>query len=128
MVEALKRAQTAAREAIEELYYTGTCTVIEYQDVTDEEMGTTYQEEVTVLKDQPCKISFESVTSAAPTDTASNISQGVQLFIAPNITIKAGSKVVVNQNEIQGVYYASGEPAVYATHQEIKLELFRGWA
>ena len=54
--------------------------------------------------------------------------QGTKLFIAPEIKVKPGSKIVVEQNGVTTEYSASGVPAVYPSHVEIKLELFRGWA
>ena len=62
------------------------------------------------------------------TDTAASVTQGLKLFLAPEIRVKPGSKVIVTQNGITGAYSASGEPAVYSTHQEIVLELSGRWA
>lgn len=128
MVKALEAARKAARKAQEALYYEGLCTIIEYQDVTDEETNITRQEEVTVIENQPCKLSFEKLNAVVQTDTAAAISQGTKLFIAPEVEVKGGSKIVVVQNGVTTEYSASGEAAVYPTHKEIMLELFRGWA
>lgn len=116
-----------ARKAIESTY-TGICTVSEYQSVKDEKTGITRQREVVVAEKLPCRLSFESKTAAVPSETVSAVAQGVRLFIAPEITVKSGSKVTVTQNGITTEYAASGAPAVYITHQELMLELFRGWA
>lgn len=120
-------ARNAARKAIESTYE-GVCSIVEYKAVTDEETKITRQTEVTVLENQPCKLSFEKLNAVVQTETAAAISQGTKLFISPEITIKGGSKIVVVQNGITGEYSASGEPAVYHSHQEIMLELFKGWA
>lgn len=120
-------ARNAARKAIESTYE-GVCSIVEYKAVTDEETKITRQAEVTVLENQPCKLSFEKLNAVVQTETAAAISQGTKLFISPEITIKGGSKIVVVQNGITGEYSASGEPAVYSSHQEIMLELFKGWA
>lgn len=128
MEAALEAARKAARAAHEALYYRGVCTVVEYQDITDDTTKITRQEEVTVLEDQPCNLSFEKLDSAVQTDTAAAISQGLKLFIAPEVTIKSGSKIIVTQNDITGEYALSGVPAIYPDHQEITLELFKGWA
>ena len=116
-----------ARKAIESTY-TGICTVSEYQSVKDEKTGITRQRDVVVAERLPCRLSFESKTAAMPSETVSAVAQVVRLFIAPEITVKNGSKVTVTQNGITTEYAASGVPAVYITHQEIMLELFRGWA
>lgn len=62
------------------------------------------------------------------TDTAAKLTQGTKLFIAPEIKIKPGSKIIVEQNGTTTEYSASGEPAVYFSHSEYMLELFKGWA
>lgn len=123
----LAAARKAARKAIESTYE-GVCSVVEYQAVTDEETKVTRHEEVTVLDNQPCKLSFEKLNAVVQTDTAAAISQGTKLFISPETTIKGGSKIVVTQNGVTGEYSASGEPAVYDSHKEIMLEQFKGWA
>lgn len=126
MVRAIEAARTAARKA-QEAFYEGTCTVIEYRNVMDETSKITRQKEVAVLENQPCKLSFENLCAAGQTETAATISQGLKLFLSPEITINSGSKLIVTQNGVTGEYSASGVPAVFPTHQEIVLELFRGW-
>ena len=126
-MKALDKARLKAREAIESLYE-GLCTVQEYMEVTGPQSKLTRHEEATVLEDQPCRLSFEGSPEAAQTETTTNISQSIKLFIAPEVRIKSGSKIVVTQHGVTTAYAASGAPAVYVTHQEIMLELFRGWA
>ena len=121
------KAKQAARRAQESLY-DGVCSVIEYKAVTDKKTKVTRHQEVTVLEDQPCRLSFEKKAVAVQTDTAAAVSQGVRLFVSPEVDIKSGSKIVVTQNGKTVEYKASGEPAVYFTHQEIELELFKEWA
>ena len=125
---ALNAARAAARQAIESTYYEGSCTILEYQEITDEITKITREEEVAVIENQPCKLSFEKINAAVQTETAAAISQGVKLFIAPEIKVKSGSKIIVNWCGDTYQYSCSGEPAIYPTHQEIQLELFRGWA
>lgn len=81
----------------------------------------------TVLEDQPCKLSFETLTSSNG-DPVATVSQSVKLFISPDVVIKAGSKIIVTQHGRTTEYSNSGVPAVYPTHQEIMLTLFNGWA
>ena len=127
MVKAMEAARKAARRA-QEATYEGICTIYEYRDVTDEKTKLSSEEEVAVIEDQPCKLSFEKLDSVVQTETAAVQAQGVKLFLAPEIALRSNSKIVVTQNGITNVYSASGIPAVYSTHQEIALELFRGWA
>lgn len=117
-----------ARAAIESTYK-GVCTVIERRGVRDEKSKITRKnEEVVIAEDQPCKLSFERINTVLQGDTAAGLSQSVKLFIAPEIQIKPGSKIIVEQNGVKTEYSASGEPAVFFSHCEIMLELFKGWA
>ena len=127
MVKAMEAARKAARRA-QEATYEGLCTIYEYRDVTDEKTKLSSEEEVAVIEDQPCKLSFEKLNSVVQTETAAVQAQGVKLFLAPEIAVGSNSKIVVTQNGITNEYSASGMPAVYSTHQEITLESFRGWS
>ncbi len=127
MGNAIQAAQKAARKAIESTYF-GLVTVSEYQKVKDPVTALTSYKEVVVLENQPCKLSFESITTAVQTEAATTISQATKLFISPDIVIKPGSKLTVTQTGVTTAYTGSGVPAVYPTHQEIMLELFESWA
>ena len=127
MVKAMEAARRAARRA-QEATYEGLCTIYECRDVTDEKTKLSSEEEVAVIEDQPCKLSFEKLNSVVQTETAAVQAQGVKLFLAPEIAVGSNSKIVVTQNGITNEYSASGVPAVYSTHQEITLESFRRWA
>lgn len=127
MVKVLEAARKAARRA-QEAMYEGLCTIVEYHTVRDEKTKLSEEREVVVMENLPCKLSFEKLDAASPTETATAISQGVKLFLSPEVRVNSGSKIIVTQNGITGEYSASGVPAVYATHQEIVLELFRGWS
>lgn len=127
MVKAMEAARRAARRA-QEATYEGICTIYECRDVTDEKTKLSSEEEVAVIEDQPCKLSFEKLNSVVQTETAAVQAQGVKLFLAPEIVVSSNSKIVVTQNGVTDEYSASGIPAIYSTHQEITLESFRGWA
>ena len=119
--------KSAARKAIESTY-DGVCSVAEYQAKKNPNTKITSHEEVTVLEYEPCRLSFEKLNAAVQTENAAAISLGAKLFVAHEVRINGGSKIIVSQNGVTGEYACSGEPAVYSTHQEIMLELFRGWA
>lgn len=124
----LTAAQKAARKAIESTY-NGVCTITCRRDVRDEITKITRKnEEVPIALNQPCKLSYEALNPAVQTDTVAKQAQGTKLFVAPEIDVKPGSKITVEQNGVTTEYFVSGEPAVYLSHQEIMLELFRGWA
>ena len=107
------------RKAIEMLYR-DKCTIVEYQPVKDPVTKRTNNKEVIVLENQPCKISYKTITSTTDEKVAKLV-QTIKLFISPDIEIKAGSKLIINNKE----YVMSGESAMYPNHQEIILELFK---
>lgn len=122
-----KNQMVKARKAIESLY-NGTCTITEYQKIQKTNKSTGFSE-VVVLENQPCRLSFQTVNSTSQTETgASALTQTVKVFLAPEINVKPGSKLTITQNQIITDYQSSGQPAHYSTHQEIILELFKGWS
>jgi len=127
VVSAVRAAQDAARRAQESLY-AGIMTVTEHQKVTDEESKLTSCKDVVVLEDQPCKLSFETLKQAAQSDSAAEVTQVIKLFLSPEVTVRAGSKITVTQDGVTADYTCSGIPAVYPTHQEILLDLSERWA
>ena len=116
----------AQRKAIESLYK-DCCEVVEYQKIKKENKSTG-QIEVSVLKNQPCRLSIENSTTTATADGAATIQQIIKLFISPEITVAPGSKIIVTRNGRTTSYKSSGFSAVYCSHQEVLLELFEGWA
>lgn len=107
----------------------GKCTVtVRNNDTIDENTGRVVVGEVDTYTDEPCRISFDTVNATQPENNAANIVQSITLFIDRAVVIPEGSKITVTQNGITAVYEKSGKPAVYSTHQEIPLEIFKGWA
>lgn len=111
------------RKAIESMYK-GVCTIIEFKGIKDPITKITTHNEVVVLENQPCRLSYKTVTSTTQT-TIPIETQTIKLFIAPDVVIKPGSKLVVTQNGKSMEFSRSGEPAVYTNHQEVMLELFK---
>lgn len=127
MVRAMEAAYRAARKAIESTY-SGVVTVTEHQKVKDPVTKLTEESDAVVLENHPCKLSFENVKAAVQSDSAAAIAQTTKLFVSPDVSIKAGSKITVTQAGVTIDYTCSGVPAVYPTHQEIVLDLFEDWA
>ncbi|MGO0986714.1 hypothetical protein ACTPEW_12330 [Clostridioides difficile] len=107
------------RKAIEMLYR-DKCTIVEYQPVKDHVTKRTNNKEVVALENQPCKLSYKNITSATDGKVA-KLEQTIKLFISPDIEIKAGSKLIINNKEC----VRSGESAIYPNHQEVVLELLK---
>lgn len=115
------------RKAIERLY-DDVCTVYEQMDVTDEDTKITEQEEVAVLENQKCKLSYQKIATTSNTTGAAEITTVTKLFISPNVVINPGSKIVVTHKGIVTEFCSSGVPAHYKSHQEIELKMFERWA
>ncbi len=120
------KARTKARKAIE-LLYEHTCIVVEYQNIKDPVTKITSSQEIPVLENQPCKLSYSTIKSVNQTESVGTVSQVVKIFVAPEVIIKPGSKIIVTHNGITESYKNSGLPAIYNSHQEITLEIFKGW-
>lgn len=121
--------QTAKIRRLIEKTYIGTCTISEYGKAPASDGSTEFQE-VIVLENHPCRLSFSSSppTNGNSDNTAQSLVQSTKIFISPDVNVKSGSKLVVTQNGVTKAYKGSGEPANYATHQEIIVDLFRGWS
>lgn len=116
----------AVRKAIESMYK-AQCTVYEYQSVQDADTKISDMQEVPVLTEQPCRLSFQTITDTSMIDGAGVPTQVIRLFLAPEIVIKPGCKIAITQNGRKTDYHLAGQPAVYTNHQEIVLNLFKGW-
>lgn len=123
----IEQARRAARKALERTYE-GRATVYEYREVRDPDTYLTDFKEVAVLEDQPCKLSFKTLDTTTDTGPVAAMTQGVKLFLSPDVTIAPGSKIIVTQTGVTTEYASSGVPAKYPTHQEIPLKLFDRWA
>lgn len=107
--------------------WVGQCTVIERQCVEDPVTKRTRYEEVTVLENLACHLSFSSSPATDGRPVAA-VTQSVKLFLAPEHEIKPGSKIIVTQRGRTETYKSSGVAEPYSDHQEILLELFERWA
>ena len=108
------------------ILWTGRCTIYEYRDVTDPETYQTTQQQVPVLVDEPCRLSYNYEQATNIQSGAAVVSQSITLFIRPDLEIKPGSFIEITQNNVTERYKGSGKPAVYTNHQEIILQLDEG--
>ena len=120
-------ALVKARKAIE-AFYSGTVDVVSYGKVKREN-HTTGMGETMLYKGQPCRVSYQSSSVIAPQENLAGAKgQNVKVFIAPELDIPAGCKMIITQDGLTVEYSASSERAHYPTHQEINLTLFEKWA
>lgn len=108
--------------------WTGRARIFEYQDTTDPITHQTTQEEVTLLSDEPCRMSYNYEQSTDVQNGTAVVSQSIRLFIRPDLVIKPGSVIEITQHGVTQKYKGSGSPAVYCNHQEITLELYNNEA
>ena len=108
---------------IYESTYCDSCSITE--NVKQKVDGVTSFHDEIVISNQPCKLSFESIPSTNESNTVASVVQSTKLFIAPEIKVKPGSKIDVTHLGVTASYKRSGKPAVYHTHQEIMLELWK---
>jgi hypothetical protein len=106
------------RSGIEKLY-TDTCTI--YGKVKQGSGSFTKYVDGVVIEDEPCRVSYETISESTQTTTTNNTSIVVKLFIPPDIEVKEGSKIKVTRNGRDFMYRSSGKPAYFTTHQEIVL-------
>ena len=117
----------AHKKAVQSLWV-GKATITVLDGVLTPANGRTEPTESVTVSDAPCRISHTTIKSTQPSEEAAAVAQSVTLYIDPSVDIPEGSKITVTQNGMTRDYERSGTPAVYSTHQEIPLELFRGWA
>lgn len=110
------------RKAIES-WYTDTCNITGTKKVQDGSI--TYFEDNVIIENQPCRLSYSKVTTTTDADGTSTINQTIKLFISPDIDIKAGCNIEVNRNGNKTMYKCSGMPAIYDTHQEVVLDIYK---
>ena len=125
--EAIKRAQRMHRKAIEATYY-GTCWIYGMHSVKDPVTKVTRQEEAIVQDGVACHLSYSNTAPAAGSDTVAGVAQTIKLFLAPELVVPPGCRIEVTQQGRTESYAQSGKAAVYSSHQEILLEIWKEYA
>ena len=125
--EAIKRAQRMHRKAIEATY-DGTCRIYGMQSVKAPVTKVTRQEEAIVQDGVACHLSYSNTAPAAGSDTVAGVAQTIKLFLAPELVVPPGCRIEVTQQGRTESYAQSGKAAVYSSHQEILLEIWKEYA
>lgn len=112
----------AARRAMERMYI-DTCTISVNAKTVDAKTHVTRQKWTTLVKDEPCRVSFASFPANGKTETADAMTQSVKLFLRPELDVPAGSRIDVTRTGRVVRYKRSGAVALYPTHQEIEVTL-----
>ena len=87
----------AVRTALERLWK-DRCSIFIREEVTDPVTHLTDSEEKPLLQDQPCKLSFETLTSTNG-DEVATAQQVVKLFLSPDVKVPAGCKIIVTEGK-----------------------------
>ena len=125
--DAIRQAQRMHRKAIEATY-DGTCRIYGMQSVKDPVTKVTRQEEAIVQDGVACHLSYSSTAPAAGSDTVTGVAQTIKLFLAPELVVPPGCRIEVTQQGRTESYAQSGKAAVYSSHQEILLEIWKEYA
>lgn len=108
--------------------YTGIMTVYDMDTaVVDPVSGISTGHWVILLEDIPCRISYKTVSPNVQ-DNAGGLQQEIILYCAPDFVVPEGSKISVKQSGVTSMYQLSGKASVYASHQEIPVEVFQQYA
>lgn len=108
--------------------WAGSCTVISRVKKQDPVTKRTEFIEETIYENEPCRLSYSRITPTTDKNDVAEVVQIPKLFLSNELNIPSGSKIIVTQNGRTTEFSNSSEPAVYSNHQEIVLELFKGWA
>lgn len=125
--DAIRQAQKAHRKAVEATY-DGTCRIYGMQSVKDPVTKVTQQEEALIYDSISCHLSYSSTAPVTGSGTVAAVAQAIKLFLAPELTVPPGCRIEVIQHGRTENYAQSGKAAVYSSHQEIMLELWKEYA
>lgn len=117
------------RKALEQLWR-DRCAIYVQAESTDSITHLTDFDEKPLIQNQPCKLSFETLTSTSG-DELPIVAQSVKLFLSSDVVLPAGCKIVVtrrNKPDAPLTFAKSGEAGVFTDHQEIILTLQKGYA
>lgn len=109
------------REAIESLYI-DTCDIIHLVSAKNPVNKRMETKEQVVHSNVPCRLSVKNIATASGSTTVNSAVQVTTVFMAPELDIPAGSKFLIRHYGREFKYESSGYPAIYSSHQEVKLE------
>jgi len=108
--------------------WTDRCDVYISEQTEDPITGRTMEWERRLHQDIPCRLSFRRGIEAMGMirdvgDAAMESVQVVRLFLAPDVRIPPGSRIVLRREDGSELrLQRTGVPAVFESHQEIRME------
>ncbi len=109
------------RKAIEATY-SGKMKIVRKEELDDPLSPATKQIEKEVYVNIPCALSKDKLNNANQKVDVADVNYTIKLFCAPEIEIKAGDRINVEQDGMNYHLKHTGEPFKYPTHQEIIVE------
>ncbi len=110
----------AAERAAIEHTYEDTATISRPRPVTENNI--TRMEPAPLYEGIPCALSYTGGDGSGQTRAQNNIDWDAVLFAAPELDVQPGDGVEVRRFGRLLRFAVAGRPAVYATHQEIKVK------
>lgn len=112
----------AAMVAAGNLMMVGTATIYGSTAKTSDVSAITDCERTVLYEKVPCHLSFKRIEATDGEHLAEQKLSGV-LFVAPDVSVPPGSRIVVEQQGQVYEMHRSGTVAMYTAHQEIVVEL-----
>lgn len=103
--------------------YDGRCTVWERENVIGDFGCVSEHRLCAVANDLPCHLALNVAGAAKAGAGPSEVEAAGKLFLAADCVVKPGSRLEVIQRGHKYLLECSGEPKVYALHQEIAVAL-----
>ncbi|MBO7393118.1 MAG: hypothetical protein J6U98_02825 [Abditibacteriota bacterium] len=103
-----------------DILWTDRCDVTLKGKQTDPDTLRTTFNDVTLITNRPCRVSFESIPASAGEPVQTHL-RNVKLFLSNAVPVPPGSKITVTRGGQTMTFKSSGAPAIYSTHQEVNL-------
>lgn len=120
----LSKNQVVRQRRMLEKCYDSTCNVF-VQEKIKKANGSTGFEEVEILTDEPCRLSYKNSNTTVLDNNVNSVTQTVKLFLTPTFKVPASSRIVVNTCGNVLEFTSSSETKVFITHQEVELKLLK---
>ena len=98
-----------------------TCTVLIKQSY--KVAGVTKYKDKTLYEEIPSRLSYNGAMVASEGSEITQVKQIITLFLAPNVEIPAGAKIVVTHGGRTVTYKQSSEIRVHTNHLEVTLDV-----
>lgn len=114
------------RKAIESRYES-TCSVFVYKDKFDEDTKQTKRVRELLIKNQPCRLSYQTQAFASLVSTQAegvpSAYQSTKVFMSPDIDVPENSELEVNWKGRVLKFKRSSVPVIHTNHQEVMVEV-----